>query len=197
MNKHLPEDWKISELLAASKDKPAVDPLTQHISNEIDIVTKQRDKLVAFLKINAQYWKDYRQTVNFYNDQITRLNSYLTGDSHGSTHYKQINKMHKAILINPQNKAIYEVQVGDGIEDVYKFIGCDCFTCVALKDNYSEVLYLDDNGFLYPNHYFFIEGYPKELAGKALILGGNEEGETISTNYTVEEIRQKVTFSPF
>jgi len=54
-----------------------LDRLVRHLLDEIAIVEKQRDGLKSFLRVNSQYWKDRQPTVDFYNDQIKRLNSYL------------------------------------------------------------------------------------------------------------------------
>lgn len=51
--------------------------LVRHLLDEIAIVEKQRDGLKSFLRVNSLYWKDRQPTIDFYNEQIKRLNSYL------------------------------------------------------------------------------------------------------------------------
>lgn len=52
-----------------------VDQYKNAFYNEISIVTNQRDKITSFLRFNAQYTAEFRPIVEFYNEQLTRLNS--------------------------------------------------------------------------------------------------------------------------
>lgn len=55
------------------------------------------------------------------------------------------------------------------------------FTCVYPKGwPDGSVLFLDDEGLFVEGQTFFIlEGYPQPLAGKALVMGTDEEGESM------------------
>ena len=53
----------------------------------------------------------------------------------------------------------------------------------------SETLYVDDEGLYAENQRFFTwDGYPKPLAGRGLILGTDEEGESIDTDMEPEDV---------
>ena len=54
--------------------------------------------------------------------------------------------MTKAILIDSTNKTITEVEKGEGIEDIYKYLNCSTFTVVGLDKNVD--CFVDDEGLL-------------------------------------------------
>jgi hypothetical protein len=54
---------------------------------------------------------------------------------------------------------------------------------------------VDDEGLLKPQEGFFIyEGYRQPLAGNGLVLGTDEEGESVDPKMTLEELKSRVTF---
>lgn len=107
----------------------------------------------------------------------------------------------KAILIDPIEKKITEVDHDGDYKQIYRLIDCEIFTTVGIdspdetSDPRDNSIFIDDEGLLNDPRYFFQwSGYPQPLAGKGLILGCNEEGESCSTNWTVNRVRKKVTF---
>jgi hypothetical protein len=98
---------------------------------------------------------------------------------------------HRAILIDAENRIIKEVEIGDGIQDIYKNIGCDLF---AVAGNFNEdptanlldSLLVDDEGLLTPGKPVFSFNPPgwewqTEFAGNGLITGVDyNNGETVS-----------------
>jgi hypothetical protein len=85
----------------------------------------------------------------------------------------------KGILIDPTAKTVTEIK-GDfnQIRAIYAAIDCDTFDCVYL--DHDLVLFVDDNGLLKAGQDFFRYGsYPQPLAGKGLILGMNDAGDSI------------------
>lgn len=95
----------------------------------------------------------------------------------------------RAILIDAVNRLIKEVEIGTGIADIYKNIGCDTF---AVAGNFNEndnnlldSLLVDDEGLLKPDLPIFSFSPPgwqmqKEFAGNGLITGVDyNNGETI------------------
>ena len=53
-----------------------------------------------------------------------------------------------------------------------------------------DSLYVENQGF------FTWNGYPNPLAGRGLILGTNEDGESIDTDMEPEDVEKLVTFLP-
>jgi hypothetical protein len=99
----------------------------------------------------------------------------------------------KAILINPQEETITEVEYSGNYKEIYSFIDCRTFDCVRLTD--MQDMYIDDEGLLIDNQrYFSIEG--RNYGGKALLLSHNSEGETTATDWTLQEAKDMVEWLP-
>jgi len=101
-------------------------------------------------------------------------------------------KQLRGYLIDPETKTITEVTHNGDYKEIYRFIGADCFDCVRI--DYRNGVFIDDEGLLNGQRYFFkLRGYPQPLAGKGLILGNDEEGETVSSSLTMDEVKFLVT----
>jgi hypothetical protein len=100
----------------------------------------------------------------------------------------------KAILINPFAKAVSEVDFNGHYTHICDLIDCSLFTVVRLARR--EVLFVDDEGLLHdkPQAFFSWHGYPHPLAGRGLVIGEEGDGESAPTEFTVQEVRAKVTF---
>ena len=100
----------------------------------------------------------------------------------------------KAILIDPEAKLIHDIEFDGDYREISRTIGCDLFTVVQLDR--VNCVYVDDEGLLNSPRYFFIhEDYPQPLAGKGLVLGVDDEGETIGTTLEVADLAKKVKFT--
>lgn len=101
----------------------------------------------------------------------------------------------KAILIDPFSRKIEQVQVVGDYKAIYPFIQADMFECVSFDENSGDTCYVDEEGLMKDNQMFFmIEGYPTPLAGRALIIGSNDEGESVDCTCTSADIIKKVRF---
>ena len=98
----------------------------------------------------------------------------------------------KGILINPFDETIKRVEVTNDYKDIYVLIECSTFDVIRLSD--SEDMFVDDEGLLKDNRYFSWSG--KNIAGRALVLSHNEEGDTMSTTYDLHEVIDRVEFLP-
>jgi hypothetical protein len=100
----------------------------------------------------------------------------------------------RAYLIDPIERRITEVDYDGNYKSIYKLIDCERFDCVRFSDN-GDCAYVDDEGLFVENQGFFkIEGYPQPVAGKALVLGTDEEGGSVSPILSFDEIWHKVLF---
>jgi len=100
----------------------------------------------------------------------------------------------RGFLIDPEAKTITEVDHNGDYKQIYEFIGVDCFTVVQMDD--VNCVYVDDEGLLNnPRYFFTIQGYHQPLAGKGLVLGVDEEGETIGTNLELEDLQKIIRFT--
>jgi len=102
--------------------------------------------------------------------------------------------MATAYLIDPFEQSVQEVNYFGDYTEIYKHIKCDLFTVVGLN-NKGDCVYVDDEGLLKDNQMFFkIQGYPEPLAGRGLILGTDEEGDSCSATLSFEDVRQMISF---
>jgi len=101
----------------------------------------------------------------------------------------------RAILIDPFTQTIEEVDYSGDYKDIYGLIQCDLFTTVYLPNTSDDTLFVDDEGLYVENQRFFkIDGFEQPLAGRGLMLGTDEEGESVDCMSTVEEVKAIVTW---
>lgn len=101
----------------------------------------------------------------------------------------------KAILIDVVNQTITETTISN-YKEIYQKIGNECslFTCPIEFEN-SDVIYVDDEGLLKEVHGgFMMNGWNYPLIGNAIILGTDEEGESVDYASNIEEIKRKIIF---
>ena len=100
----------------------------------------------------------------------------------------------KAFLIDPEKRTITEVDYDGHHKSIYKLIGADLFDTVRLSG--SDVIFVDDEGLMKnPQHFFKLDGLTSPLAGKGLVLGTNNRGESISPKLVLlEDLQRWVTF---
>lgn len=105
----------------------------------------------------------------------------------------------KAILINSTERTVTEVDYDGNFRNLQKLIGCDCFTIAPLNPKMvteDVSLYVDDEGLLTnPQAFFQIKGVTYHpLAGNGVILGTNEEGESVDSPVSVQDIAKLTKF---
>lgn len=100
----------------------------------------------------------------------------------------------KAILIDPFDRNITEVEYSGDFKEIYQHIDCQLFDVVRIDRTNS--IFVDDEGLISgkAQAFFKIDGYPEPLAGKGLMLGADDEGESISPSLTLNEVRGMVDF---
>lgn len=100
----------------------------------------------------------------------------------------------RAYLINPFDKTVTEVEYDGDYKSIYTLIDADCFDVARLDK--GDGIYVDDEGLISgkPQEFFLVRGYPTPLAGKGLLLGCNDEGETIEPFITLDELQSQVSF---
>jgi len=99
----------------------------------------------------------------------------------------------KGILINPFDETIKEVVVTGNYKELYTLIECRTFDCVDIDED--NTLYVDDEGLLHDtNRYFAI--HDREFAGRGLILSTDDEGNSADVRFTLQEVKDLVSFLP-
>jgi len=101
----------------------------------------------------------------------------------------------KGILINPHEETITEVEYSGNYKEIYSLIDCRTFDVAMAKENND--LYLDDEGLFKDNQkYFRMVELGANYAGKGLILAHDDEGESIATTLTLQEVEDMVQWLP-
>lgn len=99
--------------------------------------------------------------------------------------------MHTAYLIDPTECTVTPVTYNGDYKQISKHLGCDYFDVVRISDN--DAIFVDDEGLLKDGQHFFAHpDYPDPLAGRGLVLGTDDEGESVSPKVTLERLRSQI-----
>jgi hypothetical protein len=101
----------------------------------------------------------------------------------------------KTILIDPKARTIVEAVFNGGLDSIYKLIEARPFDAVRINSA-GDCLYVDDEGLMRSNQSFFAwSGFPQPIAGRAILVGTDDEGESISpVGETLASVKRKVRF---
>ena len=105
--------------------------------------------------------------------------------------------MKKAIKIDVVKQDVYEIELSDDYKAIYGAIGNGCtIFCAPIEFENGDTLYSDEEGLLHEKMVgcFMMENWKYPLVGNAIILGTDDEGDSIDAKSTIEEIKNKVTF---
>ena len=103
----------------------------------------------------------------------------------------------KAILIDVHTQSVTEVDHDNTLDNIYDLLNCRTFDVVRIDE--VDSIYIDDEGLFVDDQLFFEYGGDAQsvrLAGNGLILGVDDEGNSISPRTTVEEVEGRVGFLP-
>ena len=103
----------------------------------------------------------------------------------------------KAILIDVHTQSVTEVEHDYTLDNIYDLLNCRTFDVVRIDE--VDSIYVDDEGLFVDDQLFFEYGGDAQsvrLAGNGLILGVDDEGNSISPQTTVEEVEGRVGFLP-
>ena len=102
----------------------------------------------------------------------------------------------KAILINPEKKEVTEVEYSGDYQDIYKLIDCKTFDIVRTSVS-NDGVYVDDEGLFAKEQAYWKFDYCNDqphikLVNKGLVLGCNDEGDSIAPESTVDYIKSRI-----
>jgi len=100
----------------------------------------------------------------------------------------------KAFLIDPFKQIISEVDYNGDWKTINTHIDCDVFTVVRVPQG---DIFLDDEGLYSKGHeqmFFVHNNYPQPLAGYGLVLDSDDEGETIASTTSIEELSSNINW---
>jgi len=112
----------------------------------------------------------------------------------------------RAVLIDPFASTITEVDYDGDYKSIYGLIsGPNHYGDEIAVDTFDVVggwgpkgrddLYVDDNGLFQSGQVFFtLDGYHQPLAGRALVLSHDDEGESIASDLDLDWARARVKF---
>lgn len=100
----------------------------------------------------------------------------------------------KAYLIDSQNKTVSEVEYDGTIDCIYRHLDVGTFDVVQLDDN-GDSVFVDDEGLLKDPYYFFeVQGVSFPLAGRGLVLGTDDEGDSVEPVMSLDSLKERVSF---
>lgn len=102
----------------------------------------------------------------------------------------------KAFFINPFSKKITTVDYDGDYQSISRLIDASrgYFDVVRLYGN-QDAAFVDDEGLYVEDQQFWIHrNYPQPLAGKALVLGCNDEGDSIEPQTSFETLTKDIQF---
>lgn len=99
----------------------------------------------------------------------------------------------RVILVNPFDETVKEAVYGGDFREIYDLIGCRTFDVVYMGDQHD--MYVDDEGLLKSNQRFF-RFEDRNLAGKALILKHDDEGESTDADIPLEDVIESIEWLP-
>lgn len=106
--------------------------------------------------------------------------------------------MNKAILINSEKKTLSYIQLSDDNNDIYKAIGNNCcLFCIPVQFENMDSLFADDESLLRHNDIkggFIMDDWSTPIVGNAVIIGTDDEGDSIDCKTTIDDIKGKIRF---
>ncbi len=110
--------------------------------------------------------------------------------------------MHKALKLEVsedlKSAKLVEFKLEEGLQPLYDAIGCTTFALAPNSYDFFDC-YCDDNGLLIEGNksYFKIGQEGQPIFGKAVFVGSNDEGESVSlTDAQIMDIHMHVIFHP-
>lgn len=108
-------------------------------------------------------------------------------------------KSYRMVLIDPIERNIRELESEVTLDAIHKLIGADTLDSfrLALFDNRrTDMGWIDDAGLSRgkPVHAFLLPTAKDPIAGKCLIIGADDRGETCSCQIPIEVLRQDVSW---
>lgn len=105
----------------------------------------------------------------------------------------------KGVLIDVEKKEFRPVE-HDGLQDMYRLIGCGTIDCVSLGESNGNrlVLIVDDEGLLKnKTKGMMLSGSSQPIMGNGLVVVENQEGETVDLEIEDGLLEKFVKFIEF
>jgi hypothetical protein len=106
--------------------------------------------------------------------------------------------MAKVIKIDVVTKSVYHVELGNDYKEIYGQIGNGCTTfCSPLNFENEDFMFADDEALLRDSDIvggFYMTHWNTPIIGNALIIGSDEEGNSVDSKTTIQEIQSQIKF---
>ena len=140
-----------------------------------------------------------------FHEEIDMVREWIHNWKSKDFNNNKIQGCHRFILVDPNNKNIEEVFVNKATysyKKLYELIGCTMFDAVQLTSK-MDTMYVDDEGLYKQDKNKFFTIYDTKngnvishICGKGLITGTDKDGDTVSTDLSIETIKEMVKFEP-
>ena len=107
-----------------------------------------------------------------------------------------------ALLIDPEKQIIREVKIPSSenpkhLQAIYAELNCSLVDIVRL-DTGNDGVFVDDEGLLKtdPGPFFSFRGFPNPIAGRGLVLGADEDGNSCAPTVTSQELEEQIVWLP-
>lgn len=98
----------------------------------------------------------------------------------------------RAILINPEDRTVTEIQIEGGLDSMYKAMDCEMVEAPISFDN-ADTLYCDEEGlFKHQKGGITMKDWCMPILGKMLIVGTDEEGCDVDAVSKVKDIQKDI-----
>jgi len=106
--------------------------------------------------------------------------------------------MKKAIRINVEKRILEDIEISSELSSITDAIGnnCSLFCCPVDFDN-GDTIYADDESLLRYDDIkggFIMPDFRVPLVGNAIVLGTDEEGDSIDVKTDINELAEKIIF---
>jgi hypothetical protein len=101
----------------------------------------------------------------------------------------------RAILIDAAKREVTEVEIPGDLKSLQAAVGGYIETAVRLAD--EDVIFVNEEGLLQSpptDHWFVFKGAHQPFAGNGILVGGNDDGETVAAKAPLDAIKRKVEF---
>jgi hypothetical protein len=101
----------------------------------------------------------------------------------------------RVIVIDIENKKVYETHIGTDYREIYPLIGngCHTFCCPVTLPN-GDTMFADDEALLQPEIKggFIMEDWNYPICGNAVLMNSDDEGESVDALSDVEELSKQI-----
>lgn len=106
----------------------------------------------------------------------------------------------RAVLINSTEKTVTDIEISETntLQDWYKAIGCSMVEVATYINDDNDSVLVDEEGAMGVMNndtvFFEYDGAHQPFCGNGLVVGVDDEGNSVSCHITALEVAEKVSF---